>query len=159
MAATHQITHLIPVVVMPPESLQHLNEPRCPEPTVNILLPPLRHISERYRTLSQYIILWATSTGELKLGVQTENVVCDTHWRDLLVPQIIEENPTQSRSSGNSVYEGSISQGNGEESDKTGNDGPHSVSQRRLTLYSKDWSNALRVEPNAKRIVACKLLY
>lgn len=58
------ITQDIPVIVLAPASVALIHEPRCPQPDVHIILPPLMHIkavSERFTKLA----LSSTSSSSL----------------------------------------------------------------------------------------------
>ncbi|KAG5440515.1 hypothetical protein PCK2_000449, partial [Pneumocystis canis] len=67
------VTHNIHVRVLSP--LMQLSEPVVPEPDCHIILPPLsqlRYISERFRVISNKIILKANMSGEFQIGVSSD---------------------------------------------------------------------------------------
>ncbi|KAL9003895.1 MAG: hypothetical protein Q9188_003257 [Gyalolechia gomerana] len=101
------ITQSIPVTVLAPASVANIHEPRCREPDVHILLPPLlqlKSISERFTRLalpsttkgnvsntestSTRLIISASPYGELKIGVQTSALKIESKWSGLANPEL-----------------------------------------------------------------------
>ncbi|KAL8754711.1 MAG: hypothetical protein Q9184_005026, partial [Pyrenodesmia sp. 2 TL-2023] len=99
------ITQSIPVAVLAPASVANIHEPRCREPDVHIMLPPLiqlKAISERFTRLATPLSKGTTSTessstrlivsasphGELKLGVQTSALKIESKWTKLVNPDL-----------------------------------------------------------------------
>ncbi|KAI4121462.1 MAG: hypothetical protein LQ338_006349, partial [Usnochroma carphineum] len=105
------ITQSIPVTVLAPASVANIHEPRCREPDVHILLPPLsqlKSISERFTRLalpatkgnsnlssdsaaassSTRLTISASPYGELKLGVQTSALKIESKWSNLANPKL-----------------------------------------------------------------------
>ncbi|KAH9030831.1 checkpoint protein Hus1/Mec3, partial [Lactarius hengduanensis] len=77
-----------------------LTEPRCPEPDVQIMLPPLtkmRGVIERMRNLSDVIAVRANSSGCLRLSASTEVVKADITWNNCSHPRMTGDNPSQAR--------------------------------------------------------------
>ncbi|KAL8648228.1 MAG: hypothetical protein Q9210_005117, partial [Variospora velana] len=105
------ITQSVPVTVLAPASVANIHEPRCREPDVHILLPPLlqlKAISERFTRLalptakgnanvssdatsSTRLIISASPHGELKLGVQTSALKIESKWSNLTNPELDPE--------------------------------------------------------------------
>ena len=85
----NEITHLVPTKV-----LQGVDErePNLPEEEVHIMLPfpieTLRGVSERYKSLSDKLILGANMAGELKLRVEADEVKVETKWQGLVNPPL-----------------------------------------------------------------------
>ncbi|KAI4167432.1 MAG: hypothetical protein LQ343_007227 [Gyalolechia ehrenbergii] len=101
------ITQSITVTVLAPASVANIHEPRCREPDVHILLPPLlqlKSISERFTRLalpsttkgnvsnvestSTRLIISASPYGELKIGVQTSALKIESKWSGLANPEL-----------------------------------------------------------------------
>ncbi|KAL8916969.1 MAG: hypothetical protein Q9208_008224 [Pyrenodesmia sp. 3 TL-2023] len=99
------ITQSVPVTVLAPASVANIHEPRCREPDVHIMLPPLiqlKTISERFTRLamppskgnantessSTRLIVSASPHGELKLGVQTSALKIESKWTKLVNPDL-----------------------------------------------------------------------
>ena len=57
---------------------------------VSLYLPDLRqlkHLTERYKNLGQYVVLEASRRGRLRLSVETDPVSVVTHFQDLESPR------------------------------------------------------------------------
>ncbi|KAG4304982.1 hypothetical protein PORY_001657 [Pneumocystis oryctolagi] len=99
------VTHNIHVRVLSP--LMQLSEPVVPEPDCHIILPPLsqlRYISERFRVISNKIILKANMSGEFQIGVVSDSCKIETKFKDLINPELdpntvedISKHPSQIR--------------------------------------------------------------
>ena len=136
ITSANTVTHLIPITLLAPASVAHLSEPLCPPTTLHILLPPMRHVSERYKSLSSMLILSANLNGELKLGIKTDVIKCETHWRNLMNPEVRED----------------------DDEDQTARQQLDSRERERfcrLRISGKDWTNVLHIESQAKRVIAC----
>ncbi|KAF8263888.1 cell cycle checkpoint [Lactarius quietus] len=86
------------VKVMKPADVALLTEPRCPEPDVQIMLPPLtkmRAVVERMRNLSDVIAVRANSSGCLRLSASTEVVKADITWNDCSHPPMAGDDASQ----------------------------------------------------------------
>ena len=63
-----------------------------PPEDVHIMLPwpsdVLRAVSERYRSLSDKLLIMANMEGELKLRVETDEVKVETRWTGLINPPL-----------------------------------------------------------------------
>ncbi|KIO28397.1 hypothetical protein M407DRAFT_71850 [Tulasnella calospora MUT 4182] len=86
-----EITHDVRVRILRPSEVQALKEPLCPEPDVNIILPPLakmRTVVERMAKLSSIIGFSASQSGLVKLEIGTEVVGVETVWENCQIPEI-----------------------------------------------------------------------
>ncbi|EMR09174.1 hypothetical protein PNEG_02514 [Pneumocystis murina B123] len=130
------VTHNIHVRVLSP--LVQLSEPVVPEPDCHIILPPLsqlRYISERFRAISNKIILKANMSGEFQIGVVSDSCKIETKFKDLINPELdpntvkdISKHPSQIRDKKSFVT---------------------------MKVDVKDWLNLLQVHIVAKRVIAC----
>jgi HUS1 checkpoint protein len=78
-----RVAHDVRIDVMRPTESDKLHEPRCPDPEVHVLLPPLlklRTIVERLRPLSDVLALRANNSGILQLSINTDTVKLETQW-------------------------------------------------------------------------------
>ncbi|KAG2075480.1 cell cycle checkpoint [Suillus decipiens] len=78
-----RVVHDVRIDVMRPAESDKLHEPRCPDPEVHVLLPPLlklRTIVERLRPLSDVLALRANNSGILQLSINTDTVKLETQW-------------------------------------------------------------------------------
>lgn len=81
----------IPIRVL---NLYHINEyrePMVPQPHVHILMPPLisvRTIIDRMKSMSNYLTISANHNGEFILKIQTESVLVETFFKDLVIPEL-----------------------------------------------------------------------
>ncbi|KAG1778990.1 cell cycle checkpoint [Suillus placidus] len=78
-----RVAHDVRIDVMRPAEGDKLHEPRCPDPEVHVLLPPLlklRTIVERLRPLSDVLALRANNSGILQLSINTDTVKLETQW-------------------------------------------------------------------------------
>jgi len=86
-----EITHDVRVKILRPSEVQALEEPRCPEPDIHIILPPLaklRTVVERMAKLSSLIGVYANAEGTLKLEIETDSVAVETTWTNCPLPHI-----------------------------------------------------------------------
>ncbi|CAK5270303.1 unnamed protein product [Mycena citricolor] len=103
-----RVSYDVRIEVMKPADVENLREPLCPEPDVNIVLPPLqklRPIVERLRSMSDYLLVRANNSGCLNLSVQTDSVSVDTEWKNCTItpraaansqdPEPIEKDPVE----------------------------------------------------------------
>ncbi|KAG2133548.1 cell cycle checkpoint [Suillus bovinus] len=78
-----RVAHDVRIDVIRPAESDKLHEPRCPDPEVHVLLPPLlkiRTIVERLRPLSDVLALRANNSGILQLCINTDTVKLETQW-------------------------------------------------------------------------------
>jgi len=93
-----KVAHDVRIEVMKPADVALLTEPRCPEPDVQIMLPPLakmRTVVERMRNLSDVIAVRANSSGCLQLSASTEVVKADITWNSCTHPRIAADGASQ----------------------------------------------------------------
>lgn len=93
-----KVAHDVRIEVMKPTDVALLTEPRCPEPDVQIMLPPLtkiRAVVERMRNLSDVIAVRANSSGCLRLSASTEVVKADITWNDCSHPPMSGDGASQ----------------------------------------------------------------
>ena len=92
--------------VLPAASVEGIHEPRCREPDVHILLPPLlqlKSISERFTKLALHahsthsstasikLEISATMHGDLRIGLRTEALNIESKWSGLNNPELDPE--------------------------------------------------------------------
>jgi HUS1 checkpoint protein len=103
------ITQEVTIRVLPAHLVEALHEPRCKEPEVHILLPPLlqlKSISERFTKLAlssskkthggglqglasgPRLELAANMHGELRLGIKTDTLKIQSKWSGLSNPEL-----------------------------------------------------------------------
>ncbi|KAG1737146.1 cell cycle checkpoint [Suillus paluster] len=93
-----RVAHDVRIDVMRPAEGDKLHEPRCPDPNVHILLPPLqklRTIVERIRPLSDVLALRANNSGTLQLSISTDTVKLETQWVKCANPSMTKEGLVQ----------------------------------------------------------------
>ncbi|KAG8944375.1 hypothetical protein FRC04_001955 [Tulasnella sp. 424] len=93
-----EITHDVRVRILRPSEVSALKEPLCPEPDVNIILPPLakmRTVVERMAKLSSIVGFSASLSGLVKLEIGTEVVGVETVWENCQIPEINGQDPQQ----------------------------------------------------------------
>ncbi|KAH9952913.1 checkpoint protein Hus1/Mec3 [Lactifluus volemus] len=93
-----KVAHDVRIEVMKPADAAMLTEPRCPEPDVQIMLPPLakmRAVVERMRSLSDVIAVRANSSGCLQLSASTEAVKADITWNNCSHPRMTGDGASQ----------------------------------------------------------------
>ena len=96
----------VAVKVLSPTAVESLHEPRCSEPEVHILFPPLyqlKAVSERFIKLAAAnnksgtglqggsgprLELSANMHGELKVGIHTEALEVESKWTGLSNPEL-----------------------------------------------------------------------
>lgn len=166
------ITQSIPVVVLAAVTVAQIHEPRCRDPDVHIMLPPLlqlKAISERFTKLAlaptsfqpttrrsnanenensastnshSRLILSANMHGSLKIGVQTPHLKIESKWEGLANPEL---DPGMVEGGEEGVME-------------------HATSKMKVTgewatvrVEGRDWGRVLGVGRLGGRVVACKL--
>lgn len=137
--STNIVNHSVPCKVLAPTTWALLQEPTIPDSDVHIILPPLLHvrnISERFRTLSDRILVKANMTGTFALSMESDAVCIETIWRDLVSPMLdpsqvesVQQHPSHTRPKDKFVI---------------------------LKVDAKEWVNLLRVYTLAKRVIACR---
>lgn len=132
------VTHNIPVRVLSQSYVSVIKEPTAPEPDCHIFLPQLnflRHVVDKYKSLSDRIIMSANMSGELQLSVNIPSARVSTKWKGLENPELdpsqvedISRHPSQTRAPEEFVH---------------------------MRLDSKDLVNMLKISSVAKRVIAC----
>ncbi|KAF8193332.1 checkpoint protein Hus1/Mec3 [Pholiota molesta] len=85
-----RIAQDVKIEVLKPADVAKLTEPLCPEPDLNILLPPLqllRTIVDRLRPMSDVLAVQANNNKRLLLAIRTESVSVETEWKDCSNPE------------------------------------------------------------------------
>jgi HUS1 checkpoint protein len=158
------ITQEIPVRVLLPRSVEGIHEPSCPDPEVNIFLPPLiqlKAISERFNRLAVVnasslsanssagakLHLAANMHGSLKLSLQTDLLNISSVWEGL-------EHPDLDPTSVEGGKEGLARHPTEVMRRKYGEESWASV-----RIDGKDWSRVLNVGRLAKKVIACRSIY
>ncbi|KAK3106586.1 hypothetical protein FSP39_023108 [Pinctada imbricata] len=98
---TRTVTHDIPVVVVPRRQWADFEEPELPQFDATIAMPQmklLRNIVDKMKSLSNYMVLSANNSGEMKLMVETEMASVSTFFRDLPNPVRRERVPSSQSS-------------------------------------------------------------
>ncbi|KAG0701223.1 cell cycle checkpoint [Suillus ampliporus] len=93
-----RVAHDVRIDVMRPAEGDKLHEPRCPDPDVHILLPPLqklRTIVERLRPLSDVLALRANNSGNLQVSISTDTVKLETQWVKCANPSMAKQGLAQ----------------------------------------------------------------
>ncbi|XP_046972620.1 checkpoint protein HUS1 [Vanessa cardui] len=104
---TRQVTHDIPVIVVPRKLWSEFQEPRVPQPDISIELPTLKQLRttvDRMRTMSPEIVIRASSEGRLTLQIKTSMAKVSTRFRDLRVEAFegpIEHSDSETESQAN----------------------------------------------------------
>eukprot|EP01094_Clydonella_sp_ATCC50884_P028112 TRINITY_DN8343_c0_g1_i1.p1 TRINITY_DN8343_c0_g1~~TRINITY_DN8343_c0_g1_i1.p1 ORF type:complete len:280 (+),score=65.45 TRINITY_DN8343_c0_g1_i1:72-911(+) len=81
----------LPINLLPGVVTNDLQDPSWPPPDVYILMPRLRTIAklvDSMKNLSDTITISANMSGELSLGIVTENVTLNTRFKDLEHPHL-----------------------------------------------------------------------
>ncbi|EMD33362.1 hypothetical protein CERSUDRAFT_117980 [Gelatoporia subvermispora B] len=85
-----RVSHDVRIEVVRAHDVRKLAAPLCPNPEVNIILPPLaklRTVVERIRPLSGDVIaLYANRSGQLKVSGRTDSARVDVAWSGLSNP-------------------------------------------------------------------------
>jgi HUS1 checkpoint protein len=84
--ASRTVTHEVPVSVVPERLWPDYQEPHMPDIDVSIYLPPLKllkNITDRMKTMSNYVTVAANMSGELQLKMEADDVSATTFFRDL----------------------------------------------------------------------------
>ena len=94
------VVHDVPIRLQTPTQINMLVEPVLPDPTVHILMPPLKQIKpvvERLKRLDEVLVIECNMDGCLKLGVQTDSAKITTVVRGLEHPKVegAEEAPAR----------------------------------------------------------------
>ncbi|XP_045507202.1 checkpoint protein HUS1 isoform X1 [Colias croceus] len=85
---TRQVTHDIPVIVIPRKLWSEFQEPRIPQPDISIELPTLKQLRttiDRMKAMSPEVVLRASAEGRLTLQIKTGMAKVSTRFKDLRV--------------------------------------------------------------------------
>ncbi|XP_022087084.1 checkpoint protein HUS1-like [Acanthaster planci] len=91
---SRNVVHDVPVNVIPKSLWSEYSEPTVPDFDVSICMPPLkalRNVVERMKNLGSYMELSANQNGEMRLRVETDQVTVSTHFKDLEIPEWVNE--------------------------------------------------------------------
>lgn len=84
--STRNISHDIPVSIIPQRLWTEYQEPDMPDIDVSIYLPPLKQLKsllEKMKTLADYVTISANMNGELQLKIETDIVSVTTFYQKL----------------------------------------------------------------------------
>ncbi|XP_047036859.1 checkpoint protein HUS1 [Helicoverpa zea] len=85
---TRQVTHDIPVTVIPRKLWADFHEPRIPSLDISIELPPLKQLRttiDRMRTMASEVVIRASAEGRLTLQIKTDMAKVSTRFKGLSV--------------------------------------------------------------------------
>ncbi|EPY50365.1 checkpoint clamp complex protein Hus1 [Schizosaccharomyces cryophilus OY26] len=132
------VTHNIPIRVLSHSYVSVIKEPTAPEPDCHIFFPSLnilRQVADKYKNMSDRVIISANMSGELQLSVSTPAAKVTTRWKDLENPELdpsqvedVSRHPSQTRNPKEFVH---------------------------MRLDAKDLVNMLRISSVARRVIAC----
>ncbi|XP_069895470.1 checkpoint protein HUS1-like [Dipodomys merriami] len=94
------MTYYFPIVVIPTNFWNELQEPIVPDLDVRIYLPVLKTLKnfvEKMKHINNHIVIEANQNGELNLKIQNELVSVTTYFPDLGNPPLALENASQDR--------------------------------------------------------------
>ncbi len=156
-------------MVLAAATVADIHEPRCPEPDVHIMLPPLQQlkaISERFTKLAlstssshtanrasrlsdapssqSRLVLSANMHGVLKVGVETNALKIESQWKGLVNPDL---DPGQIAGGEEGLREHAstrMKERRGEEAWST------------VRVEGRDWGRVLGVGRLGGRVVACE---
>mmetsp|Transcript_53209 Transcript_53209/g.108570 ORF Transcript_53209/g.108570 Transcript_53209/m.108570 type:complete len:281 (+) Transcript_53209:91-933(+) len=86
----------VPITIISAEEQQNLMEPDIGEPSVRLISPPLKSLSnviDRLKGLHDRVCIRANMAGELEVGVETEFVFMNNFWKDLEAPALDGQPP------------------------------------------------------------------
>lgn len=161
------VTQEIPVRVLAPDTVASLHEPKCREPDVHIMLPPLiqlKSISDRFTKLAvadtksgagstvprTRLELAANMHGCLKMSIRSDAMNISSVWTDLSNPELdpnqvdggelgIAEHPsTRMRQLGSA-------------------DGRSDEGWASVRIDARDWGKVMSVGRLGGRVIACEL--
>ncbi|XP_020917230.1 checkpoint protein HUS1 isoform X1 [Exaiptasia diaphana] len=85
------VIHDVPVGVIPQRNWEEYAEPQMPNFDVSIYMPQIktvRNVVERMKNLSNYMTISANLKGSMTLGVDTDIVTVETHFKNLDNPNL-----------------------------------------------------------------------
>lgn len=81
--------HDIPITIIKRRNWADYAEPEMPNFDVSIAMPTLKllkNVVDKMKNISNFVVLSANQSGEMKLSVETDMVAVNTHFRDLFNP-------------------------------------------------------------------------
>jgi HUS1 checkpoint protein len=160
------ITQDVPCKVLAAAAVEGIHEPRCPDPEVHILLPPLlqlKTVSERFTRLAitskksstggsagasslsgPKLEIAANMHGELKVAIRAESFQVQSCWRGLTNPELDPEMIEGGR-------EGLANHPSTRMKEAQGDEGWAVV-----RVEGRDWGRVLGVGRMGGRVVACE---
>jgi len=164
------ITQDVPIRVLSPQVVEGIHEPRCREPDVHIILPPLgqvRAISERFtrlalasktgsggggsggfNTLGPRLELSANMHGCLKLAIKTDAMAVQTVWTGLNNPEL-DPSQVEGGELGISNHPSTRMKALGRP------DGKSEEGWATVRIDGRDWGKVLSVGRLGGRVIAC----
>lgn len=163
------VTQEIPVRVLAPDTVAGLHEPRCREPDVHIILPPLmqlKSISDRFTKLAladskagnvvsaanTRLELAANMHGCLKMSIRSDAMNISSIWTDLSNPEL---DPGQVSGGENGIADHPSSRmkllGSA--------DGRSEEGWAVVRIDGRDWGKVMSVGRLGGRVIACELWY
>lgn len=161
------ITQDVPIRVLSPPIVAGIHEPRCREPDVHILLPPLgqlKAISDRltrlavasreksggsgFNTLGPRLEMSANMHGCLKVGIKTDAMTVKTVWTGLNNPEL---DPSQVEGG----EEGISNHPSTRMKELGGPDGNSDEGWATVRIDGRDWGKVMSVGRLGGRVIAC----
>ncbi|KAK3063155.1 hypothetical protein LTS18_002621 [Coniosporium uncinatum] len=164
------VTQDIPVRVLSVANVEGIHEPRCREPDVHILLPPLiqlKGISDRFTklamtaksntpatrsTASPKLEMSANMHGCLKLSIHTDAMNISSVWTGLSNPEL---DPTQVEGG----QEGIAHHPSTRMKELGSEDGRSEEGWASVLIDGKDWGKVMSVGRLGGRVIACPCLH
>ena len=166
------ITQDIPIRVLSPQVVEGIHEPRCREPDVHILLPPLgqlKAISDRFTKLAlasrthtgggggsgfsnlgPRLEMSANMHGCLKVGIKTDAMTVKTVWTGLNNPEL---DPEQVQGG----EEGVRHHPSTRMKELGSADGKSEEGWATVRIDGRDWGKVMSVGRMGGRVIACEL--
>jgi HUS1 checkpoint protein len=159
------VTQEVPVRVLSPDDVAGLHEPRCREPDVHIILPPLlqlKSISDRFTKLALVgksatgttaartrLEMAANMHGCLKMSIKTDAMTISSVWMDLNNPEL---DPSQVAGGAIGIAEHPSTR-----MKQLGTaDGRSEEGWARVTIDGRDWGKVMSVGRLGGRVIACE---
>ncbi|KAL1634029.1 Checkpoint protein hus1 [Neofusicoccum ribis] len=159
------VTQDIPVRVLDPSKVEGIHEPRCREPDVHILLPPLmqlKSISDRFTRLAlaakangaggasagPRLEMAANMHGCLKLSIRTDAMNISSVWTGLSNPEL-DPSQVEGGEEGIRQHPSTRMKALG------GTDGRSEEGWATVRIDGRDWSKVMSVGRLGGRVIAC----
>lgn len=159
------ISQEIPVRVLSPAQVEALHEPRCREPDVHILLPPLmqlKSISDRFTKLAlastvttgrmsggPKLEMAANMHGCLKMGINTDSMKISSVWTNLSNPEL---DPQQVEGGEDGIRDHPSTR----MKELGSADGKSDEGWATVRIDGKDWGKVMSVGRLGGKVIACK---